>query len=101
MSETASNPAEADAPRAEPAPPPLRDTSQILITDWERREMPPFIGLRDKGFQVLVRQTVLNQIHRHGLSATDIEVCGVLVGNVYHDPSGPWLYIEKAIEGNH
>jgi proteasome lid subunit RPN8/RPN11 len=43
----------------------------------------------------------LNAIHRHGNSGQDIEVCGVLVGNVYHDADGAWLYVEFAIEGNH
>jgi proteasome lid subunit RPN8/RPN11 len=78
-----------------------RDTSQIVITDWERRDLPGGVTGREKGFQALIRQSVLNQIHRHGKSAPEIEICGVLVGNVYHDPSGPWLYIQHAIEGNH
>ena len=104
MSDAAINPPEEQqAVAALPAPDaaPARDISQIKITDWERRELPPVAGKREDRFQAVVRQSVLNQIHRHGLSTTDIEVCGVLVGNVYHDPSGPWLYVEKAIEGNH
>jgi proteasome lid subunit RPN8/RPN11 len=95
---------DADSPAAAPPSPdsaPARDISQIKITDWERRELPAVSGKREDRFQAVVRQSVLNQIHRHGLSSADIEVCGVLVGNVYHDPSGAWLYIEKAIEGNH
>ena len=63
--------------------------------------MPPVVGTRERRFQVVVRQSVLNQVHRHGLGAQDIEVCGVLVGNVHHDSSGAWLYVEHAIEGNH
>lgn len=102
MSETATNPpGEEQATSALPDSPPPRDISQIKITDWERRELPAVSGKREERYQAVVKQSVLNQIHRHGLSTTDIEVCGVLVGNVYHDPSGPWLYIEKAIEGNH
>jgi proteasome lid subunit RPN8/RPN11 len=90
---------QAPAPVSEAAA--ARDVGQIKITDWERRELPAVSGKREDRYQAVVKQSVLNQIHRHGLSTTDIEVCGVLVGNVYHDPSGPWLYIEKAIEGNH
>jgi proteasome lid subunit RPN8/RPN11 len=86
-------------PDAPPKPPP-RDTSLINITDWERREPPAASGKREDRFQALVRQSVLNAVHRHGQSAADIEVCGVLVGNVYHDAAGPWLYVEHAIEGN-
>jgi proteasome lid subunit RPN8/RPN11 len=78
-----------------------RDTSQIVVSDWARRDPPPFAGKRVNRYQVVIRQSVLNQIHRHGQGAQEIEVCGVLVGNVYHDASGPWLYVEHAIEGNH
>jgi proteasome lid subunit RPN8/RPN11 len=100
MSEMATNPLTEEAGAGSASPPP-RDVSQIVITDWERRTMPSASGDREKRYQVLVRQSALNQIHRHGMSSPEIEVCGVLVGNVYHDPSGPWLYIERAIEGNH
>jgi proteasome lid subunit RPN8/RPN11 len=78
-----------------------RDTAQIVVTDWPRRELPTFTGgAREPRYQVLVRQSVLNKIHRHGKSVEEKEVCGVLVGNVHHDASGPWLYVEQAIEGN-
>jgi len=91
---------EANAPPAQSQPP--RDVGQILFTDWERRDVPAAVtGNRENRFQVVVKQSALNEIHRHGLSSPEIEVCGVLVGNVYHDPSGPWLYVEHAIRGNH
>jgi len=78
-----------------------RDAAQIVVTDWPRRDMPAFTGgAREPRYQVLVRQSVLNKIHRHGKSVEETEVCGVLVGNVHHDAAGPWLYVEQAIEGN-
>jgi proteasome lid subunit RPN8/RPN11 len=78
-----------------------RDASQIVVGDWPRRDPPAFTGgQREPRYQVLVRQSVLNKIHRHGQSVAETEVCGVLVGNVHHDASGPWLYVEQAIEGN-
>jgi proteasome lid subunit RPN8/RPN11 len=98
MSDPANNPPEGQSTATDA--PPARDVSQIKITDWERRELPAVAGRREDRFQVVVRQSVLNTIHRHGASVQDIEVCGVLVGNVYHDTSGPWLYVERAIEGN-
>jgi proteasome lid subunit RPN8/RPN11 len=89
-----------DAPAGAAAP--QRDVAQVRITDWERREMPASVGRgRETGFQVVVRQSALNTLHRHGVSSPEIEVCGVLIGQVYHDASGPWLYVEYAIEGNH
>ncbi len=81
------------------APPP--DTAQIRPLDYPRQELPPATPGRKERFQAIIRQSVLNQIHRHGLAAQEIEVCGVLVGNILHDSSGPWAYVEYAIEGNH
>lgn len=90
------------SPAAPVEPRPPRDISSLVPTDWERKPLPSSLSAdRAPRFQAVVRQSVLNQIHRHGLAAQDIEVCGVLVGNVYHDSSGPWLYVEYAIEGNH
>jgi proteasome lid subunit RPN8/RPN11 len=76
-----------------------RDVSQIRTGDWEKRKWPKSVGGREAGFQVLVRQSALNTLHKHGKSQPEIEVCGVLVGNVYHDAQGPWLYVQHAIEG--
>jgi proteasome lid subunit RPN8/RPN11 len=99
MADTATSSAQAD--EAPAGAPPPRDVSLVAITDWERRDPPAADGKREERFQAIVRQSVLNAIHRHGSSTQDIEVCGVLVGNVYHDSAGPWLYVEHAIEGNH
>jgi proteasome lid subunit RPN8/RPN11 len=80
----------------------MRDVTQIEVTDWQSRNLPPVSnGTREKKFQAVIRQSVLNQIHRHGKSSDDIEVCGVLVGSVFHDSAGPWLHVQHAIEGNH
>jgi proteasome lid subunit RPN8/RPN11 len=101
-----------DKPAGEQEPamvsgPPARDISQIEITEWDRREVPAVVvggaggSKRESRCQVVIRQSVLNQIHRHGLASQEIEVCGVRVGMVYHDDVGPWVYVECAIEGNH
>jgi proteasome lid subunit RPN8/RPN11 len=80
---------------------PTRDVAQMAIVDLERRDFPSKAGgIRKSHFQVVVKQSALNTLHRHGL-AQDVEVCGVLVGNIYRDASGPWLYIQNAIEGDH
>ena len=56
-------------------------------------------GPRTESFQVVVRQSALNHIHVHGDSSLRAEVCGVLVGDVYHDDTGPFLLVEHVIEG--
>jgi proteasome lid subunit RPN8/RPN11 len=54
---------------------------------------------RQTQVQVVIRQSALNQIHRHGKSTTEVEVCGVLVGDLYRDERGPFVYVEACILG--
>ena len=70
---------------------------RIDASDWPLRPTPPVDGVRESRFQVVVKRSVLNEIHRHGLSDTEIEVGGVLVGNYYRDGRGPFLYVESMI----
>ena len=78
-----------------------RDVSQIDPAELPRRNLPTVTGgARESRFQLVIRQSALNKLHRHGLSQ-DVEVCGVIVGNAYADDAAPWLYIEDAIEGDH
>jgi proteasome lid subunit RPN8/RPN11 len=57
-------------------------------------------GARQRGFQAVFRRLVLEDIHSHGKATTDVEICGVLVGNVYRDSFGPWLHVESSIRGD-
>jgi proteasome lid subunit RPN8/RPN11 len=77
-----------------------QDISAIATGEWPDREFP--LGPREKPTRrcVIFRQSVLNDIRTHGRSAPDIEVCGVLVGNVYQDAMGPFVFIEANIRGN-
>lgn len=77
-----------------------QDLSAIKSGDWPQREFP--LGPRERPTrrQVIFRQSVLNNIHTHGREAPDIEVCGVLVGNVYADAMGPFVFIESSIRGD-
>jgi proteasome lid subunit RPN8/RPN11 len=77
-----------------------QDLSAIKVGEWGVREFP--LGPRDHPTrrQVIFKQSVLNDIYAHGRGAPDIEVCGVLVGNVYHDAMGPFVFVEANIRGN-
>ncbi len=55
---------------------------------------------REEKYQVVIAQSVMADIHAHGQSASDVEVCGVLLGNVYRDSKGPWCFIEASVRGN-
>jgi proteasome lid subunit RPN8/RPN11 len=75
-----------------------RDASRIDVTDLPSRAFPES-AQRRPGFQVVIRQSVLNEIYTHGRSVEGIEVGGVLVGTLYRDAHGPFLYIDASIRG--
>src|SRR3954469_4440300 len=85
---------------ASTTPPVEQDLNSIRDGEWPDREFP--LGPREKPTrrQVIISQSVLNEIHNHGRSAPDVEVCGVLVGNVYQDAMGPFVFAEACIRGN-
>jgi proteasome lid subunit RPN8/RPN11 len=78
-----------------------RDIAAVAAGAWPRRELTPPPRGRAAGFQVIFQKGVLEAIHAHGRSITDIEICGFLVGNVFHDASGPFLHVVGSIEGRH
>ena len=83
----------------------VRDLPNELIpsdsAEWPFRHWPVSLASRAAGFQVVIRRSVLNEISRHGQSTTDVEVCGVVAGNVFRDDFGSYLLIEAAVRGNH
>lgn len=69
--------------------------------DWTHRRWPAGAGERTPGFQVVFRRSALNAIYAHGRSSAEVEVCGVLVGDVYRDDAGPFLLIDAIVRGDH
>lgn len=76
-----------------------KDADGIAIDDFPITPFPGESSLRKPGFQVICRETALIAIRSHGEETTKVEVCGVLVGNLYRDESGPYLLIEECIRG--
>jgi proteasome lid subunit RPN8/RPN11 len=56
-------------------------------------------GTRTNTFQVIFRRSTLARIHKHGDIDPKVEICGVLVGEVYQDATGPYLLIDSIVEG--
>ena len=81
--------------------PPKRDADLIDIDDVPISKMPPTVQGRQYRYQVLIHRSVLNDIRAHARSNPDVEVCGVLVGKVYHDGHAPWASISANIRGNY
>jgi proteasome lid subunit RPN8/RPN11 len=75
------------------------DISAIADEEWLSRRLP--VKVRSSRAPVIIARSVLNDIHDHGKGSSDVEVCGILVGNVYRDEDKPFVHIEAAIRGNH
>jgi proteasome lid subunit RPN8/RPN11 len=86
--------------QAPPVPSGGPDAAAVNAMDWPFRPLPGVKGTRTAQYQAVIRQVALDAIHGHGKSITSVEVCGVLVGNVYRDSQGPYLYISDAIRGD-
>ena len=77
-----------------------RDVAAIRADEWPLRPLTALLGVREKCFQVVFRQSVLDEIHLHGQNSTEIEICGVLIGTGYRDSQGPYLLVEHCIRGS-
>jgi proteasome lid subunit RPN8/RPN11 len=76
------------------------DASKVKAEDWPMRPLPGVKSMRSAQYQGIVRRVALDEIHGHGKSVTAVEVCGVLIGNVFQDEMGPYLYVSGAIRGD-
>lgn len=76
------------------------DASTVALGDWPVMDAPPTRKRREGGFQAIFKRGVLDKIHEHGRDNDKVEICGVLVGNVYTDAMGPYLYITNMIKGD-
>lgn len=78
-----------------------RDADGASDEPWRDAPFPRGVDGREKKYQVVIRRAVLNDIRAHGCASPAVEVCGVILGNVYRDGQGPWCYVEANIRGNY
>ncbi len=90
----------ADAPPQVVARDVSGDVGRLDGDEWAERAWPARAGHRGQGFRVVVQRSVLNAVHYHGQANRQVEVCGVLVGNVYRDPAGAYALVEASIQGD-
>jgi proteasome lid subunit RPN8/RPN11 len=76
------------------------DASRVDDTGAAEVSLRHLWGTRERRFQVVFRAEVLDEIHAHGQSITEVEICGVLVGRVARDSLGPFLHITGSIRGS-
>jgi len=74
------------------------DVSEIKTADFEERTFPvePAVPYR-----ISMTGRSYEAIFKHAEEDKSIEICGVLVGDVYRDAKGPYLEITDAIRGEH
>ena len=77
------------------------DAEQASAGEWQLGSFPRGLRGREKKYQVVIRRAVLNEIRAHGCASPDVEVCGVLVGNVYRDKDAAWCYVGACIRGDY
>ena len=85
---------------AAPTRDPSLDVTKVDAAEFPYRPIERLAGVREPRFQVVIKQSVLDEIHAHGKSSPEAEICGVLVGNVFRDDAGPYLYINHSIRGD-
>ena len=73
------------------------DAADVIAAEYPSQPIERLIGQREPRFQAIIRQSVLDDIHAHGKSSMDAEICGVLVGNVFSDDKGAYLLIDASI----
>jgi proteasome lid subunit RPN8/RPN11 len=82
------------------APAKACDISQIASATWPEQKCPASGGA-GSSVRIVIARSVLLEIEAHGKSLPHVEVCGLMVGNVYQDDGGPYIHIEKMIRGEH
>lgn len=95
MNENPSSPAENETAELP------RDIDRVDASDWQERAFPIDDGRRQTAVRVVMKQSVLNDIHKHGQADTSVEICGVIIGQGYYDEHGPFIYVEGNIRGQH
>ena len=96
--QTTDAPPEQDAPPADPS----LDVERLAddVDELPRRKLQRPSARRKSGFQVVFRRKALADMEEHAQARTDVEVCGMLVGNLYRDAWGPYLLVSAAVPGN-
>jgi proteasome lid subunit RPN8/RPN11 len=79
----------------------IRDIASVVAADWPQMDYPLAARPSDTPVPVIIKRSVLDEIAEHGRSTQDVEVCGVMVGSLYFDVAGPFLYVEAIIKGDH
>ncbi len=70
------------------------DISDITLSDLQDRQFPSL-----PEYRIVLSDHANEAIHTHTKENTSVEICGVLIGNIFKDHQGPFLEITDAIRG--
>ena len=79
----------------------MSETSAPDIKQLKDRDLPPgkFPGEAKSDFRVFIDTKAYDEINKHAREDTDVEICGVLVGQWAKDEKGPFLSVVSSIRG--
>jgi len=72
------------------------DITEINVTDLQVRPFPSQLD-----FRISISERAYATIYNHAKENSVVEVCGVLIGDVFKDNQGPFLEISDAIIGEY
>lgn len=72
------------------------DISEINIAELSDRPFP----LR-QDYRIAISKHAYETIYKHAKENISVEICGVLIGDIFKDADGPYLEITNVIKGEH
>jgi len=72
------------------------DISEITLMELQERPFP-----LPPDYRITLSTQAYESMTNHALENTEVELCGVLIGEVFKDKNGPFLEISDAIRGEH
>ncbi|GAB4150767.1 MAG: hypothetical protein Tsb009_25780 [Planctomycetaceae bacterium] len=74
---------------------PKRDAYQIDLSQADSQPFPH----HDFEYRIILEKNAHDDILAHAATNPNIELCGVLVGNLHQDEAGPYLHITDIVRG--
>jgi proteasome lid subunit RPN8/RPN11 len=74
--------------------------AMVDMSNLPARKCNRLSGSRTADFQIIIARSALDIIQSHGNASPNVEICGVLMGDVYRDNTGSYVLIDNIVRGN-
>jgi len=71
----------------------------VDMSNLPARKCNRLSGFRTADFQIIIARSALDKIYSHGNASPNVEICGVLMGDVYRDNTGSYVLIDNIVRG--